>query len=78
MTNPLTEVKIGARVKALKVLDPYADIVVGTKGTVVFIDDFDTIHVHWDDGRRLGLIPEIDEFEIIHEDEIVAHQTHTL
>ncbi len=37
----------------------------GTCGTVEFIDDIGTIHVTWDDGRTLGLIPGEDSFEIV-------------
>ena len=38
---------------------------VGALGTVDHIDDAGTIHVHWQNGCGLGLIPEEDEFEII-------------
>lgn len=37
----------------------------GTKGTVSNVDDMGTIHVHWDNGRGLGLIPDADEFHKI-------------
>ena len=26
----------------------------GTKGTVMFVDDIGTVHVHWDNGSTLG------------------------
>jgi hypothetical protein len=39
----------------------------GTKGTVWLVDDMGDIHVKWDNGRTLGLIPEVDEFKIIKE-----------
>jgi len=29
----------------------------GTKGTVTHVDDIGTIHMKWDNGRGLGLIP---------------------
>lgn len=45
-------------------------IPVGTKGTVQFVDDIGTVHVDWDNGRRLGLIPSEDRFSIIHEGEV--------
>lgn len=70
--------KIGQRIRAIKVEDPYTDIQLGATGTIAFVDDFDTLHVDWDDGHRLGIIPGIDEFEIIDNEEIIAHQTHTL
>lgn len=37
----------------------------GTSGSVEFVDDSGTIHMHWDNGRGLGLVPEEDEFRII-------------
>ena len=37
----------------------------GEKGTVVCVDDIGTVHVDWDCGRRLGLIPGTDTFHVI-------------
>lgn len=37
----------------------------GTEGTVQFVDDAGTIHVQWDTGSSLGLVPGADEWEII-------------
>lgn len=34
----------------------------GTEGTVMFVDDIGTIHVQWDTGSTLGLIPGVDDF----------------
>lgn len=34
----------------------------GTKGVVKIIDDLGTIHMKWETGSSLGLIPGIDEF----------------
>jgi hypothetical protein len=39
----------------------------GTKGTVICVDDMGTIHMKWDNGRSLGLIPEEDSFRKIKE-----------
>lgn len=36
--------------------DPYSTLQPGTRGTVAFVDDLGTVHVNWDDGRRLGLV----------------------
>lgn len=36
-----------------------------TKGTVEVIDDMGTIHCRFDNGRRLGISPEVDEFHKI-------------
>ena len=40
----------------------------GTIGTVDFIDDAGTIHMSWETGSSLGLIPETDSFEVIKEE----------
>lgn len=34
----------------------------GTRGTVVYVDDAGTIHMKWDNGRTLGLVPGEDQF----------------
>lgn len=37
----------------------------GLIGTVEFIDDAKQIHVKWENGSSLALIPEVDKFEIL-------------
>lgn len=37
----------------------------GTEGTVQYVDDAGTIHVHWDTGGSLGLVPGADEWELV-------------
>lgn len=39
----------------------------GTKGTVVAVDDIGTVHVNFDNGRSLGICPEVDKFHKITE-----------
>ena len=39
----------------------------GTKGTVVAVDDIGTLHVKFDNGRALGICPEVDKFHKITE-----------
>lgn len=36
---------------------------VGQQGTVKEVDDAGTVHMHWDSGQRLGLIPRFDSFK---------------
>ena len=43
----------------------------GTRGTVDHVDDLGTIHCTFDNGRRLGIIPEEDSFRRLTQDEIV-------
>ena len=49
--------------------DPYTRLREGDRGTVVHVDDPGTIHVKWDSGSSLGLIPKAgDRFRVIEED----------
>jgi hypothetical protein len=45
--------------------DPYAPIEPGTQGTVEFVDDMGQIHMRWDNGRTLALVPSEDNFKKI-------------
>ena len=36
-----------------------------TKGTVMFVDDIGTIHVHWDTGGSLGVVLGKDKCRVI-------------
>ena len=44
--------------------DPHP-IPAGTEGVVTKVDDLGTIHVKWDNGRTLGLVPDVDKFTIL-------------
>jgi len=44
-------------------LDEYTQLETGAQGVVDFIDDLGTVHVKWDTGHTLGLIPELDKYE---------------
>ena len=39
----------------------------GTKGTVIAVDDIGTVHCEFDNGRCLGICPEVDAFHKISE-----------
>ena len=56
----------GTRIELVYMEDSQA-VPSGTKGTVVCVDDMGTIHMKWDNGRTLGLIPETDSFKEIKE-----------
>jgi len=56
----------GTRVELIQMDDPYNHkLVPGTQGTVRWVDDMGTIHVDWDCGSCLGLIPGEDAFKKI-------------
>lgn len=55
----------GARVRLRAMNDPLAPVPPGTEGTVDFIDDECQLHMKWDNGRSLALIPGVDKFTVI-------------
>lgn len=55
----------GTRIRLTQMDDPYAPIPSGTVGTVDFVDDAGQIHMKWDNGRSLALIPGEDSFSKI-------------
>ena len=57
----------GTRIKLNHMDDPYHPIPDGTIGTVKRVDDASQIHVKWDNGRSLALVPEADCFSIVDE-----------
>ncbi|WKY46037.1 DUF4314 domain-containing protein [Eubacteriaceae bacterium ES2] len=57
--------KKGTRIRLISMDDPYSSLTKGETGTVELIDDMGTIHVAWDTGSRLGLIPGVDHWEVI-------------
>ena len=55
----------GTRIRLIQMDDPYSPISEGEEGTVDFVDDAGQIHMLWDCGRTLALIPDVDYFEKI-------------
>lgn len=52
----------GTRLELVSMDDPQAPPV-GTRGTVVCVDDAFQLVMHWDNGQTLSLIPGIDGFK---------------
>ena len=46
----------------------------GTRGTVEHVDDAGQIHPKWDNGRTLAIIPQVDSFRKLTEQEILEEQ----
>ena len=55
----------GTRIRLNSMEDPYAPIAPGTEGVVDFVDDIGTIHMKWDNGRSLGIVPGEDSFSVL-------------
>ncbi|MGV3103826.1 DUF4314 domain-containing protein [Rothia sp. 32237D007AR] len=55
----------GTRIRLISTSDPYTALTPGDVGTVELVDDVGTVHVAWDSGSHLGLIPGEDTFKIL-------------
>ena len=55
----------GTRIRLNSMEDPYTPIAPGTEGEVDFVDDIGTIHMKWDNGRALGIVPGEDSFTVL-------------
>ena len=58
----------GTRI-CLDSMDDYCPIESGTCGTVRFVDDAGTLHCIFDNGRTLGVIPDVDEFHVVKQEQ---------
>jgi hypothetical protein len=67
----------GKRVRMISMedVDP---IQAGQCGVVQFVDDLNQLHVKWDDGRTLAIIPEKDQFEVLDSYEVDEISTEDL
>ncbi len=54
----------GMRVRMIH-MDDEIPVDEGLEGTIEKIDDIGTLHVRWDDGRLLGVIPNEDNYELL-------------
>lgn len=53
------------KIKLLKETEDKQPILAGTIGIVDYIDSEGQLHMKWENGRTLALIPEVDQFEVI-------------
>lgn len=54
----------GTMVRLISMNDKQAPPV-GTIGEVQFVDDIGSVHVHWQNGSSLAVIPDVDVVEIL-------------
>ena len=62
----------GTRLELIGMDDPFAPVPAGMRGTVNYVDDQSQIHVKWDNGSGLALIPDMDSFRRLSAKEIEA------
>ena len=55
----------GTRIRLNFMADPWSPVPDGTEGTVDMVDDIGQIHMKWDNGRTLALVPGEDSFSVI-------------
>ena len=54
--------KEGMRIRLISMVDDPNPVSPGTEGTIRLIDGMGIIHVNWDNGRSLAVIPNEDKF----------------
>jgi hypothetical protein len=59
---------VGKRIILDYTSDIYTNLGPGDKGTIKFVDSLRTLHVAWDSGSNLGLIPGVDRYRILEEE----------
>jgi len=65
----------GTRICCDHMLDDPRPVPSGTAGTVVGVDDMCSIMVRWDNGQGLSLVPGVDSFHVISQEESQSEET---
>ena len=56
---------VGTKIRLISMRDEKYPILPGTIGEVTHIDDLGSIHMKWQNGSSLALIPEVDSFKVM-------------
>ena len=59
----------GSRIELIHMEDNWA-VLEGTYGTVELVDDAGQIHMKWDNGRTLAIVPQVDKFRRLTQQEV--------
>lgn len=68
---------IGTRILLNHMEDGWA-VPTGTRGTVIYVDDAGQLGMKWDNGRTLALIPGVDSFRKLSEQELLEEQSNNM
>lgn len=55
----------GKRIRLISMNDDPNPVEPNTMGTIQYVDGIGQLQVEWDNGRRLAVIPNVDEYQII-------------
>lgn len=61
------------RIELIHMEDKWA-VPSGTRGTVDHVDDAGQIHMKWDNGRTLAIVPQVDKFRKLTQQELKEEQ----
>lgn len=64
----------GTRMVLLDTSETLHPVPIGMRGTVTFIDDQSQLHMKWDNGRTLAVIPGEDSFRKLTEEELAEEE----
>ncbi len=64
---------VGTRIQIDHMEDDYA-VPCGTKGKIIGVDDAGSLLMKWDNGSSLSIIPEVDSFHKIEQEEIQSEE----
>ena len=67
LENLRKQYPVGTKIQLISMRNEKYPILPGTVGVVTHIDDAGSIHMRWENGSSLALIPEIDSFQTVSE-----------
>jgi hypothetical protein len=67
----------GDRIELVHTSDVMTNLRQGDRGTVTIIDAMDTVHVRWDNGSTLGMVPGEDSFKLVKETKLILDDENT-
>ena len=67
LENLRKQYPVGTKIQLISMRNEKYPVLPGTVGEVTHIDDACSIHMRWENGSSLALIPEIDSFQTVSE-----------